>query len=285
MLNLSDVFEVRCIRNSQTLHAISVSPLLKMLFECSWTPIWSPTTNLTLKLFTQTVQLIQPVWNRFSVPAHRQRLRVVLKFILVVRFISTDSCRCFLQHFRGGLLSAFLFDLGVARRLLFSDLVLSLLHSVCHQLQQPSDPCLTLGHQHQLQPLPRCKLTFDFWDFLLILCYGLVNSFDMSFAFFVEMENILIQEWFIAKCAKQSWLSVSCLLISHDPRYEKFPSIQRLLLPFLIEHLVGLILNHSKVNQWISPLEEVFQVLAEGLDIQLVFVWLLDIQRHHLKFV
>lgn len=84
MLNLSNIFEMLSIWNSQTFHSISVPPLLEMFLERTATPIRRTATNLTFELFAQPVKLIKPVGYRFPVPPHRQRLRVVLELVLVV---------------------------------------------------------------------------------------------------------------------------------------------------------------------------------------------------------
>lgn len=84
MFNLSDVLEVDSVGDSEALHLVGVAPLLEMLLEGTAAPVARPTTNLTLELLAEAVQFEQPIRNRFSVPAHRQVLRVVLNPVFVV---------------------------------------------------------------------------------------------------------------------------------------------------------------------------------------------------------
>jgi len=116
LLNPSHIFEVTRVRNPQTLHAVGVTPLLKMFLECTSAPVGCPATNFTLKLFTQTMQLIQPVGYRLSIPSHRKRLRIILQplLILISRVLGAAHIRRFLQHFCCGELSTLFLDLGVA---------------------------------------------------------------------------------------------------------------------------------------------------------------------------
>lgn len=97
VLNLGHVFEMLRVGNAQTLHAVSMAPLLEMLFESASTPVAGPPTDLALVLLPEAVQLIQPVGNRFAVPPHGQRLRVVLQLVLVIRVYSVDRLRSFRQ--------------------------------------------------------------------------------------------------------------------------------------------------------------------------------------------
>lgn len=125
LLNPRHIFEVTRVRDPQTLHAVGVTPLLEMFLEGTSAPVGCPTTNLTLKLFTQTMQLIQPVGYRLSIPSHRQRLRIILQPLLIlIRVLGAAHSRRFLQHFCCGELSTLFFDLGVAARLLLADLIL-----------------------------------------------------------------------------------------------------------------------------------------------------------------
>jgi len=87
VLNLSYILEVRAVRDSQTLHAVSVAPFLEVFFKSTAAPVRGTTTNLTLEFLAKAVQLVQPVRNGFAVPAHRQRLRIVLSTIIIIVII------------------------------------------------------------------------------------------------------------------------------------------------------------------------------------------------------
>jgi hypothetical protein len=92
MLDVRDVLEVYLVRNAQTLHPERVSPLLEVLFKSPSTPVTGASTNLTLKLLAQPMQLIKPVRDRLSVPAHRQILRIVFDAVFVAVFGGYCDC-------------------------------------------------------------------------------------------------------------------------------------------------------------------------------------------------
>ena len=84
VLNLSNILEVDSVWYSEAFHLISMSPLLEMFLEGSATPVASTSTDLTLKLLAETVQLEEPVRDRLTIPPHWQVLRIVLDPIFIV---------------------------------------------------------------------------------------------------------------------------------------------------------------------------------------------------------
>lgn len=53
-----DIFEMNRVGNLEALHAVSVSPLLEVHFECSSTPIAVVSTNLAFVLDSEAMQLV-----------------------------------------------------------------------------------------------------------------------------------------------------------------------------------------------------------------------------------
>ena len=84
MFDLCHVFEMRGVGNVEALHTVCMAPLLEMLLKGTSTPIACASTNLTLKFLAQTMQLVKPVRDRLTIPAHWQILRVVFKPILFI---------------------------------------------------------------------------------------------------------------------------------------------------------------------------------------------------------
>jgi hypothetical protein len=72
-----DIFEVDSVGYLETLHAISMPPLLKMHLECPSTPVAVISADLALVLYAQTVKLVEPIRYRLSVPTKRKILRIV----------------------------------------------------------------------------------------------------------------------------------------------------------------------------------------------------------------
>jgi hypothetical protein len=72
-----NIFEVDGVGDLEALHAIGVPPLLKVHLEGPPPPVAKVPTNLALVLYSQSVQLVQPVGNGLAVPSERQVLRVV----------------------------------------------------------------------------------------------------------------------------------------------------------------------------------------------------------------
>jgi hypothetical protein len=87
MFNLCYILEMHSVRNLQALHAICVAPFLEMFFESPSTPVASASTNLALELNPQAMQLVEPVRDGLSIPAHRQILRVVLGPLVLIFLI------------------------------------------------------------------------------------------------------------------------------------------------------------------------------------------------------
>lgn len=128
MFNLCHIFKVNGVWNSKALHFVCMSPLLEVFFEGSATPVAGPSTDLTLEFLTQAVQLKQPVRDWFSIPAHRQVLRVVLHAVVLV--IRINSCALVCQQLLR-IENVFLcLNFLVTRGLLFADLILSLLENL-----------------------------------------------------------------------------------------------------------------------------------------------------------
>ena len=78
------VSEVNRIRYLQTLHTVSVPPLLKVLFESFFTPIAGATTDLTLVFDTEAMKLEEPVGDWPAVPAYGEIFWVVPNIIIIV---------------------------------------------------------------------------------------------------------------------------------------------------------------------------------------------------------
>lgn len=64
-----DVFEMDCVGYFETFHAVGVAPLLKMHLEGSSAPVAVISTDLTFVFDTKSVQFIEPVRDRFAIPA------------------------------------------------------------------------------------------------------------------------------------------------------------------------------------------------------------------------
>lgn len=284
MFDLSHVFEMRGVGNMQALHTVCMTPLLEMLFKRSSTPIACAATNLALKFLAQTVQLVKPVRYRFTVPAHRQILRVVFQPIFFIWVTSARHCRLSkdLSRCHG---SSFSFKFLKRAWLLLSNLIHRLLPQVGHQSFQPQNPSFWSRNLHQLLNLS----SGEFWrSFLCILRFrlGRVYRLYMSLPFLVKMEHALIQECFVAKTTVKlvlgDWVR-HCL--SHNSRNKSLPPEQRPLLPFRLKHLLCLINYSLKIHQWLCSLEEILQVITKLCYIAIVLAALLDVQRDQSKFV
>jgi hypothetical protein len=85
----------------------------------------------------------------------------------------------------------------------------------------------------------------------------------------MEVEHILIQECFVAEFTVQLFFrgfdifSLLVLLLRYFcfaeyPRNKLLPAKKRPLFPLLLKHFFSLVVDLSKLNQRIGPLEEVF---------------------------
>lgn len=68
IIDRGDILEVDGIGDLEAFHAVGVTPLLEMHLEGTTAPVTVVATDLTFVLYTQTVQLVQPVGDRLAVP-------------------------------------------------------------------------------------------------------------------------------------------------------------------------------------------------------------------------
>ena len=54
--DLSDVLEVDCVRNAQTLHPVCMTPLLEVFLEGTTTPVACTAANLAFELLAKSMQ-------------------------------------------------------------------------------------------------------------------------------------------------------------------------------------------------------------------------------------
>ena len=87
------------IWDAETLHSIGVSPLLEVLLVGSPAPIAGSSADLTLELFAQAVQFVQPVWNWLSVPAKRQIFEILIFSFLIFTVALDENILLFLFDF------------------------------------------------------------------------------------------------------------------------------------------------------------------------------------------
>ena len=121
MLDVSNVLEMQLIRDAEAFHAKGVSPLLEVLLEGSSAPVTCTSADFAFKLLAETVQLVQPVRNRLTIPTHGQVFRVVL-YSVFVTVLSRDS-NCFSQDVFSFKRFFFSFNFLIAAGLLFAHLV------------------------------------------------------------------------------------------------------------------------------------------------------------------
>merc|ERR1719510_1856244 len=77
ILNLCDLLEVSCVWDLQASHAKGMSPFLEVAFECSAPPVRVVPTDFALVLNAQTMKLVQPERDWFSIPSEWQVQRIV----------------------------------------------------------------------------------------------------------------------------------------------------------------------------------------------------------------
>lgn len=82
----------------------------------------------------------------------------------------------------------------------------------------------------------------------------------MSFALFVKVEHVVVEEHLLAELAVKG--TFRFLDFAQDSRYERLPAIQRLRFPLLIKHLFGLLMNRLEVNERVRFLKKGLQVAA-----------------------
>ena len=75
--NRGNISEMNSIGDLEAPHSISMPPFLEVHFESPAAPVRIITANLAFVLYPESMQFVQPVWNRLPVPAQRQVLRVV----------------------------------------------------------------------------------------------------------------------------------------------------------------------------------------------------------------
>ena len=85
----------------------------------------------------------------------------------------------------------------------------------------------------------------------------------MSFSFFVKVEDVFIEESFVAELAKELLLVYLLLFVfllgfAENTRNELFPPKERSRFPLLFKHFLSLIVNLFKLDEWIRSLKEVF---------------------------
>lgn len=69
VIDSCDVFEVDCVGYLQTFHAVCVTPFLEVHLEGTAAPVTVVAADLTFVLDSQSVKLVQPIGNGFSIPA------------------------------------------------------------------------------------------------------------------------------------------------------------------------------------------------------------------------
>jgi hypothetical protein len=73
IFNPSDVLESFGVWNTKRAKSIDMPPFVEMTIECTRSPIAKVSTNLALVLHVQPMELVQPIWNRLTIPTARKQ--------------------------------------------------------------------------------------------------------------------------------------------------------------------------------------------------------------------
>lgn len=276
MLDLSYILEMHSVRYLQALHTVSMSPFLEVFFECATAPVARAAAYLALELDAETVQLVQPVGYGLAVPAHGQILRVVFgPFVFIIRARRFPVSSPFLRFLH----LVVRFQLSVVLRLFLPDKVLSVeedvVQEVVFQFEKPSFKVSDIPESCYLY---LAVLTFKLLLFLLILlCYcnsallaHFIHSLDVRAPLLMMQKHVLISVGLVASDAVKRVRLLFERADTVNLLDGFFPPEETTLIPFRVEHVVGLLLDLAPNRQGLGLLKEVNQVIFQGSEISLV---------------
>merc|ERR550519_1015954 len=84
VLNVGHIGKVSSVWDSQTSHAMCMTPLCKMSLKSLGSLVSEVSTNLTVVRDVEAMQLVQPVGDGLAIPAQGQVLRIVGNIIVAL---------------------------------------------------------------------------------------------------------------------------------------------------------------------------------------------------------
>jgi len=105
--DFSDFAELLAVLDAETLEAVIVAPLVKVLLKCTTTPVRHVTADLALVLDAQSVQFVEPEGDRIAQVVRRvvllRELHLLLLVILNVTLVIAQHLRFLLLRSTGHL--------------------------------------------------------------------------------------------------------------------------------------------------------------------------------------